>query len=35
MKTGLPYLVLTAVLTGVLWIPVVIGYVKSRTRSWC
>jgi uncharacterized MAPEG superfamily protein len=30
MKTELLYLLLTAVLTGVLWIPVVIGYVKSR-----
>jgi uncharacterized MAPEG superfamily protein len=30
MKTELFYLLLTALLTGVLWIPVVIGYVKSR-----
>ena len=30
MKTELLYLLLTALLTGVLWIPVVIGYVKSR-----
>ena len=30
MTTELRYLVLTAVLTGVLWIPVVIGYVRSR-----
>lgn len=30
MKTELFYLLLTAVLTGVLWIPVVIGYVKTR-----
>ena len=30
MKTELVYLLLTAILTGVLWIPVVIGYVKSR-----
>lgn len=30
MKTELFYLVLTALLTGVLWIPVVIGYVVSR-----
>jgi len=30
MKTELFYLLLTAVLTGVLWIPVVIGYVTSR-----
>jgi uncharacterized MAPEG superfamily protein len=30
MKTELFYLLLTAVLTGVLWIPVVIGYVSSR-----
>lgn len=30
MKTELLYLLLTAVLTGVLWIPVVIGYVTSR-----
>lgn len=30
MKTELFYLLLTAMLTGVLWIPVVIGYVTSR-----
>lgn len=30
MTTELFYLLLTAVLTGVLWIPVVIGYVMSR-----
>jgi uncharacterized MAPEG superfamily protein len=30
MKTELVYLLLTALLTGVLWIPVVIGYVKTR-----
>lgn len=30
MKTELFYLLLTAILTGLLWIPVVIGYVKSR-----
>ena len=30
MTTELMYLLLTAILTGVLWIPVVIGYVKSR-----
>jgi uncharacterized MAPEG superfamily protein len=30
MKTELLYLLLTAILTGVLWIPVVIGYVTSR-----
>jgi len=30
MKTELLYLLLTAILTGVLWIPVVIGYVSSR-----
>jgi uncharacterized MAPEG superfamily protein len=30
MKPELFYLLLTALLTGVLWIPVVIGYVKSR-----
>ncbi len=29
MKTELVYLLLTAVLTGVLWIPVVIGYVSA------
>ena len=30
MKTELLYLLLTAILTGVLWIPVVLGYVSSR-----
>jgi uncharacterized MAPEG superfamily protein len=30
MKPELLYLLLTAVLTGVLWIPVVIGYVSAR-----
>ena len=30
MTTELFYLLLTAMLTGILWIPVVIGYVKSR-----
>ena len=30
MNTELAYLLLTAVLTGVLWIPVVIGYVTTR-----
>lgn len=30
MKPELVYLLLTAILTGVLWIPVVIGYVTSR-----
>jgi uncharacterized MAPEG superfamily protein len=30
MKTELFYLLLTAILTAVLWIPVVIGYVASR-----
>ena len=30
MKIELLYLLLTALLTGVLWIPVVIGYVTSR-----
>jgi len=30
MTTELMYLLLTATLTGVLWIPVVIGYVLSR-----
>ena len=30
MKSELIYLVLTAILTGVLWIPVVIGYVVAR-----
>lgn len=29
MKTELLYLLLTVVLTGVLWIPVVVGYVSS------
>jgi uncharacterized MAPEG superfamily protein len=29
MKTELFYLLLTAILTGVLWIPVVIGYVSA------
>lgn len=32
MKTELLYLLLTATLTGVLWIPVVIGYVSSGRR---
>jgi len=32
MKTELLYLLLTAILTGVLWIPVVIGYVSSGRR---
>ena len=32
MKTELFYLLLTAILTGVLWIPVVIGYVSSGRR---
>ena len=32
MKTELFYLLLTAILTGVLWIPVVIGYVSSGER---
>lgn len=32
MKTELIYLLLTAILTGVLWIPVVIGYVSSGRR---
>ncbi|MEQ1807119.1 MAG: MAPEG family protein [Burkholderiaceae bacterium] len=32
MKTELFYLLLTAMLTGVLWIPVVIGYVSSGRR---
>ena len=32
MKTELTYLVLTAILTGVLWIPVVIGYGLARGR---
>lgn len=32
MKTELLYLLLTAILTGVLWIPVVIGYVTSGER---
>jgi uncharacterized MAPEG superfamily protein len=30
MKTELFYLLLTAIFTGVLWIPVVLGYVTSR-----
>ena len=30
MKTELLYLLLTAILTGLLWIPVVLGYVSSR-----
>jgi uncharacterized MAPEG superfamily protein len=30
MTTELFYLLLTAILTGVLWIPVVVGYVLSR-----
>ena len=30
MKTELLFLLLTAILTGLLWIPVVIGYVVSR-----
>ena len=30
MKTELLYLLLTSILTGVLWIPVVIGYVRTR-----
>jgi uncharacterized MAPEG superfamily protein len=30
MKTELVYLLLTALLTGLLWVPVVIGYVSSR-----
>jgi uncharacterized MAPEG superfamily protein len=30
MKTELFYLLLTAILTALLWIPVVIGYVSSR-----
>jgi uncharacterized MAPEG superfamily protein len=30
MKTELFYLLLTAILTGVLWVPVVVGYVKTR-----
>jgi uncharacterized MAPEG superfamily protein len=30
MKSELFYLLLSAILTGVLWIPVVIGYVTSR-----
>jgi uncharacterized MAPEG superfamily protein len=30
MKAELTYLLLTAILTGLLWIPVVIGYVTSR-----
>jgi uncharacterized MAPEG superfamily protein len=30
MKTELLYLLLTAILTGILWIPTVIGYVSAR-----
>ena len=30
MTTELFYLLLTAILTGVLWVPVVIGYVMTR-----
>ena len=30
MKIELLFLLLTAILTGLLWIPVVIGYVVSR-----
>lgn len=30
MKTERWYLLLSAILTGVLWVPVVIGYVSSR-----
>ena len=30
MKSELLYLLLTAILTGLLWIPVVIGYVRAR-----
>ena len=30
MKTELAYLLLTAMLTGLLWVPVVIGYVTTR-----
>ena len=30
MKPELLYLLLTSILTGVLWIPVVIGYVRAR-----
>jgi uncharacterized MAPEG superfamily protein len=30
VKTEVLYLLLTSILTGVLWIPVVIGYVSSR-----
>ena len=30
MKTEILYLVLTALLTGTLWVPVVIGYVRAR-----
>ena len=30
MKTEIFYLLLTAILTGLLWIPVVIGYVMAR-----
>jgi Uncharacterized relative of glutathione S-transferase, MAPEG superfamily len=32
MKTELLYLLLTAILTGVLWIPVVVGYVSSGRK---
>ena len=32
MKTELLYLLLTAILTGALWIPVVIGYVSAGRR---
>jgi uncharacterized MAPEG superfamily protein len=32
VKTELLYLALTAVLTGVLWIPVVVGYVSSGRK---
>ena len=36
MTTELFYLLLTAILTGVLWIPVVIGKVRGawRTTIW-
>ena len=30
MKTELLYLILASILTGVHWIPVVVGYVSSR-----
>jgi uncharacterized MAPEG superfamily protein len=30
MTTEMFYLLLTAILTGVLWVPVVVGYVKTR-----